>query len=82
MRWDADSEAYRGQRLCPPTNECDISAISIYTGREAKFVVPSGVTALTIVADGAQGGGNTRGNYSEPPGLGGEMLRRRAGPPG
>jgi hypothetical protein len=45
----------------------------IYTGREAKFVVPSGVTALTIVADVAQGGGNTRGNYSEPPGLGGEI---------
>jgi hypothetical protein len=45
----------------------------VYTGREAKFVVPSGVTALTIVADGAQGGGNTRGHYSEPPGLGGEM---------
>ena len=33
----------------------------VYTGKEAKFVVPSGVTALTIVADGAQGGGNTQG---------------------
>ena len=45
----------------------------IYTGKETKFVVPSGVTALTIVADGAQGGGDTKGHYSEPPGLGGEM---------
>ena len=45
----------------------------IYTGKEAKFVVRSGVTALTIVADGAQGGGDTQGNYSEAPGLGGEM---------
>jgi hypothetical protein len=45
----------------------------IYTGKEATFVVPSGVTALTIVADGAQGGGDTQGHYSEPPGLGGRM---------
>lgn len=44
-----------------------------YTGKEQSFIVPSGVTALDVVADGAQGGGNTYGHYSEPPGLGGEV---------
>jgi hypothetical protein len=41
-----------------------------YTGAEQKFVVPSGVPTLTVMAYGAQGGGNTESNYSEPPGLG------------
>jgi hypothetical protein len=41
-----------------------------YTGAEQKFVVPSGVTTLTVVAYGAEGGGDTEGNYSEPAGLG------------
>jgi hypothetical protein len=45
----------------------------VYTGKEARFVVPSGVTKLTVVADGAEGGGNTHGYYSEPPGYGGEV---------
>jgi hypothetical protein len=47
--------------------------VFVYTGKKAKFVVPSGVMKLTIVADGAAGGGNTQGNYSEPPGFGGEV---------
>lgn len=42
-----------------------------YTGTEQKFVVPGGVTTLTVVAYGAEGGGNTERNYAEPPGLGG-----------
>ena len=44
-----------------------------FIGKEARFVVPSGVTSLTVVADGAIGGGDTQGNYSEPPGFGGEV---------
>jgi hypothetical protein len=41
-----------------------------YTGAEQSFVVPAGVTKLTIVAYGAMGGGSFQSNFSQLPGFG------------
>ena len=44
-----------------------------YRGKEQSFVVPSGVTKLTVVAYGARGGGTFQSNYSQLPGYGGRV---------
>jgi hypothetical protein len=45
-----------------------------YTGSEQSFVVPSGVTKLSVVAFGAAGAGDTYpSNYDEVPGYGGRV---------
>lgn len=54
-----------------------------YTGEEQKFVVPSGVTKVRVIAYGAIGGGVTYpSNYSEIPGLGGRVSAKIAVSPG
>jgi hypothetical protein len=46
-----------------------------YTGHEQTFTVPSGVTAIEIVADGASGGSSTGGNGSGSTGANGGRVR-------
>lgn len=45
-----------------------------YTGKKQKFVVPSGVTQLTVVARGAEGGGVAYYPSTNVPGLGGRVY--------
>jgi hypothetical protein len=45
-----------------------------YTGKKQEFVVPSGVTQLTVVARGAEGGGFAYYPSSNTPGLGGRVY--------
>jgi hypothetical protein len=44
-----------------------------YTGKEQSFMVPTGVTEVTVVAKGASGGGAASGSYEAAPGLGGSL---------
>jgi hypothetical protein len=48
-------------------------AVFKYSGAAQKFVVPKGVTELTIILRGASGGGAASGSYEAAPGLGGGL---------
>lgn len=49
-----------------------VLAVFNYTGKRQKFVVPAGITKVTVVARGASGGGFASSGYA-PPGLGGAL---------
>ena len=57
-------------------------AVFNYSGRAQKFIVPTGMTELTIVVRGASGGGATSGSYGAAPGLGGGLKARIPVTPG